>query len=104
MTLVPGVLSVIAMMLALIVAVPGLGNDAPRSQCKQPQQDAAFNDVLEIFHGRVSDGTHSLILKEAGAAFRGMLAQHSVGFPRRLVSVALLQRGRQRTLEAQEPV
>jgi hypothetical protein len=80
MTLVPGVLSVIAMMIALIVAVPGLGNDASRRKGNQPHQDAAFHDVLEIFHGQVSDATHSLILTEAGAAIRGVPSEIAVGF------------------------
>jgi hypothetical protein len=80
MTLVPGVLSVIAMMIALIVAVPGFGNDASRCKGNQPHQDAAFHDVLEIFHGQISDAAHSLILTEAGAAIRGVPSEIAVGF------------------------
>jgi hypothetical protein len=36
---------------------------------------------LEIFHGRVSDGTHSLILREAGAAPVGCRRSIPWGFP-----------------------
>src|SRR5450631_120031 len=79
MAFVPRVLSVIAMMLALIVAVPGLGNDAARSHCNQPGQDAALDDILDVFHGRISGSKWNTIITETRPPPRGAAASFGVG-------------------------